>query len=619
MPDNLSDDYIDIVGQASEFVMLSDRTLSTNLEHILLETAEQPKLKFKLIQWVADSPTPKIRSQRKKEVADTLGISVRQVERLLEKYSQGELHENSGATRSDKGKHRIDPYWQDYIKNTWIKGNKDCQMSPINVYREVKRHAVIDLKLSDGEYPHQATVYRVLEPIIKQRNRKKTVRNPGSGSYLVVETRNGQFLKAEYSNQILQCDHTKLDVIVVDKDGDNLGRPWLTLVVDTYSSCINGFFLGMKQPSSEEVALALRHAILPKHYPPEYELTKNWEVYGPPLQYFFTDGGKDFRSKHLKLIGQKLGFTCELRARPSQGGIVERVFKTINTEVLQMLPGYTGSNVKERPENAENIACLTLKDLEKILVGFFCVTYNHGNYPKEKGVTRFDRWLRGMGGNLPTPIDESELDICLRKEDCRLVHTHGSVYFENLIYRGDALRPYVGQQVTLRYDPDNILNLRVYSYESDDRMGKFLGIVKPINLEYQDLTLDELKRINTKLNKGSKKIDNYSILIEQVRRNSLIEECKQTKKERARKEHKRARQSSNKNNNSNVIDLNQRKDLTITATTEQMELLPERLMKLQVEAITSEPNMDESPAQKVEVELQERHRLIINNRNKKPW
>lgn len=673
MADNLSDDELDIVEPASELVMLCDRNFSNNLEHILLETVDRTKLKFKLIQWVADSPTVKIRTQRKKEVADTLSISVRQVERLLEKYYQGELHENSGVTRSDKGKHRIDPYWQEYIKNTWIKGNKDCQMSPIDVYREVKRHAVIDLKLSDGQYPHQATVYRVLEPLVEQRDRKKRVRNPGSGSYLVVETRSGQFLKAEYSNQILQCDHTKLDVLIVDQNGDILGRPWLTVVIDTYSSCINGFFLGMKQPGSEEVALALRHAILPKHYPPEYELTKNWEVYGPPLQYFFTDGGKDFRSKHLKQIGQQLEFICELRDRPPQGGIVERIFKTINTKVLQKLPGYTGSNIKERPEDAEKKACLTFKDLEEILIGFFCDTYNHEPYPKDKSTTRFKRWLTGMGGNLPTPIDESELDICLMKEACRVVQAHGSVQFKNVTYRGDILRPYVGQQVTLRYDPDRILSLRAYSYESDDRMGKFLGVIKAINLEYQNLTLDELERINSKLNEASKKIDNYSILIEQGRRDRLVEESKQTKKERSRKEHKRIRQSATKNKKSNVIERSQQKVLSIAATTEQIELLPETLVKSQVKPTTSkpnvdessaqkvevevqernrlipttskpnmdespaqkvevevqerhrlipttsEPNVDESPAQKVEVEVQERHRLIINNRNKKPW
>ncbi|WGV25277.1 transposase family protein [Halotia branconii] len=66
-----------------------------------------------------------------------------------------------------------------------------------------------------------------------------------------------------------------------------------------------------------------------------------WDIYGLPYQYFFTDGGKDFNSKHLKAIGKKLDFQCELRDRLPEGGIVERLFKTINTQVLKDLPGYT--------------------------------------------------------------------------------------------------------------------------------------------------------------------------------------------------------------------------------------------------------------------------------------
>jgi putative transposase len=70
----------------------------------------------------------------------------------------------------------------------------------------------------------------------------------------------------EYSNHLWQCDHTRADVFLVDRDGQILGRPWFTTVIDTYSRCIVGINLGYDVPSSQVVALALRHAILPKHY-----------------------------------------------------------------------------------------------------------------------------------------------------------------------------------------------------------------------------------------------------------------------------------------------------------------------------------------------------------------
>ncbi|MFM7615001.1 MAG: hypothetical protein ACKO4R_12430, partial [Synechococcales cyanobacterium] len=152
------------------------------------------------------------------------------------------------------------------------------------------------------------------------------------GSRLSLKTRDGLDLSVEYSNHIWQCDHTRADILLVDQHGELLGRPWLTTVVDTYSRCIIGINLGFDAPSSHVVALALRHAILPKKYGSEYGLHEEWGTYGKP-EHFFTDGGKDFRSNHLQQIGVQLGFACHLRDRPSEGGIVERPFGTLNTDL----------------------------------------------------------------------------------------------------------------------------------------------------------------------------------------------------------------------------------------------------------------------------------------------
>jgi hypothetical protein len=121
--------------------------------------------------------------------------------------------------------------------------------------------------------------------------------------------------------------------MLVDQYGETLARPWLTKITDSYSRCIMGMHLGFDAPSSLVVALAMRHAVLPKKYPSEYKLHCEWGTFGIP-ENLFTDGGKDFRSEHLKQIGFQLGFECHLRDRPSEGGIEERSFGTINTDFL---------------------------------------------------------------------------------------------------------------------------------------------------------------------------------------------------------------------------------------------------------------------------------------------
>ncbi|WP_414577249.1 Mu transposase C-terminal domain-containing protein [Anabaena sp. CCY 9402-a] len=61
------------------------------------------------------------------------------------------------------------------------------------------------------------------------------------------------------------------------------------------------------------------------------------------------------------------------------------------------------------------------------------------------------------------------------KEAQRVVQAHGSIQFENLIYRGESLKAYRGEFVTLRYDPDHILTLYIYSCETNDNLEDFLG------------------------------------------------------------------------------------------------------------------------------------------------
>lgn len=601
-------------------VLLSARTFNTDPTKILLESSQPHKLRFRLIRWLAESPNRKVKAERKQAIAQTLEISTRQVERLLNQYNEDRLSETAGIGRADKGQHRIDDYWQDYIRQVYEQSLKDKHpLKPADVVREVQRHAVIDLRHEEGDYPHPATVYRILKPLVERQKRKTKIRNPGSGSWLAVETRDGKLLKANFSNQILQCNRTKLDIRIVDKEGKLLNwRPWLTTVVDTFSSCLIGYHLWHKQPGSDDVALTLRQAILPKQYPPEYELDKSGDIYGAPLQYFFTDGGKDLSlSKQIKAIGKKLGFQCELRDRPPQGGIVERLFNTINTKVLASLPGYI-SKEEGGAERAEKEACLTFEDVDQILAVYLFGDYNGGPYPKDERETRYGRWFRGMGNKLPEPLNERDLDICLMKEEQRVVQAHGSVYFENLTYRCEELRALKGEYVTLTYDPDHILTLYVYRQATGDEAGEFVGYAHAINMDTQDLSLDELKQLNKLRSNAKREQSNYNALLALDKRQKLVEQRKQEKKERQRSEQKKLRAKSKQN--SKVVELRQERAGKSASSNEPMERLPQRVSLEQMK-----PQMPVPPAQTLEPaaapQVEERHRLVMpkNQQIKRIW
>lgn len=389
---------------------------------IVTELDDEAQLKVDVIQVLLEPCDRTTYGEKLREAAEKLNCDVRTVQRLVKRWEQEGISAFVSSGRSDRGKHRISEFWQNFIIKTYEAGNKGSRrMKPKQVAVRVQAKA---REVGDDKPPSYKTVLRVLKPIIERKEQAKSIRSPGwRGSTLSVKTREGKDLAVEYSNHVWQCDHTRADVLLVDQYGELLGRPWLTTVIDTYSRCIMGINLGFDAPSSQVVALALRHAILPKKYGSEYKLNCEWGTYGKP-DHFYTDGGKDFRSNHLKQIAVDLGFTCHLRDRPSEGGIVERPFRTLNDQLFSTLPGYTGSNVQERPEEAEKEAQLTLRDLEQLIVRFVCDRYNQSIDARMGDQTRFQRWEAGLL-NIPDVIGERHLDICLMKMSRRTVQRGG--------------------------------------------------------------------------------------------------------------------------------------------------------------------------------------------------
>jgi putative transposase len=607
----------------SEGVLLSDRAFNTDPSKILIESSDPQKLRFRLIEWLAESPDRKTKAERKKKISETLNISTRQVERLLDQYFDERLNEKAGIDRFDKGQRRISDYWQEYIRSIYEQSLKDKHpLTPANIVREVHRHAVIDLGKEEGDYPHPATIYRILKPLIDRHNRKNKIRNPGSGSWMCVVTRDGKLIHADFSNQIVQCDHTKLDIRIVDTEGKLLSwRPWLTTVVDTFSSCLIGYHLWHKQPGSHEVALTLRHAALPKQYPKEYEIRKQWDVCGLPLQYFFTDGGRDLaRSKLINHFGRKLGFRCELRDRPSQGGIVERLFGTINTQVLQPLSGYI-SPEEGGAVRAEKEACLTIDDLDKILAAYFCDDYNHQPYAKDPTETRFERWLRGMGGKLPEPIKERELDILLMKVEKRVVQKYGCIEFERVIYKCEELQPFKGEYVTLTYDPDHVLTLYIYTLVTEDQSGKFVGCAHAINMDTKDMSLYELKQLNKSRSTAKRNYSNRDALLAFDTRQKLDKQRKKDKSEQQQAAQKELREKSKKN--SDPVKIRKERASKSAKKIEPIGLLPERLTSEQLkpqQPLSLNPAPIPEPVAFVP-RTTERHRLIVTKNQilKRDW
>ena len=84
--------------------------------------------------------------------------------------------------------------------------------------------------------------------------------------------------------EIVQIDHTKADVFVVDEETrEPVGRPWLTLALDVCTRMVPGFYLTMEPPSRLSTSLCLLHSVFDKSaWLREREIHEAWPIAGLP-------------------------------------------------------------------------------------------------------------------------------------------------------------------------------------------------------------------------------------------------------------------------------------------------------------------------------------------------
>ena len=257
--------------------------------------------------------------------------------------------------------------------------------------------------------------------------------------------------RADRPNEIWQADHTELDILTTSAAGGKPDRPWLTIVMDDHSRAICGFTVFTGAPSAMNTALALRQAIWRKTDP-------TWAMCGIP-DVLHVDHGSDFTSHHLErtAIELRIRIIHSTVGRPQGRGKIERFFRTINTELLSTLPGHLGPG-SNHPHPALDLARLDQA------IGAFIGMYNARPH-RELGVSPRDAWV--ADGWLPRMPDSLEqLDgLLLTVPKNRVVQRDG-IHFQGQRYLAPTLAPFVGHTITIRYDPRDISEIRVYDRDT---------------------------------------------------------------------------------------------------------------------------------------------------------
>ena len=252
---------------------------------------------------------------------------------------------------------------------------------------------------------------------------------------------------------ICHIDHTELDIeLVCSRTGQNLGRPWYTLMTDAFSRRLLAIFLTFDPPSYRSCMMVLRECV---------------RRHGRFPQSLVVDGGKEFDSLYFDTLLAR--FECTKKTRPPGkarfGSVCERLFGTSNTQFIHNLAGNTQLTTSVRQVtkavNPKRHAEWTLAGLYACLCEWAYEVYDTiphpalGQSPREAFTAGLDQ--SGYRLHRMVAYDEAFRLWTLPttpRGTARVVPGKG-VKIQHIFYWASALRdPEVEQsQVPVRYDP----------------------------------------------------------------------------------------------------------------------------------------------------------------------
>ena len=395
--------------------------------------------------------------------------------------------------------------------------------------------------------PHYNTIRnRILAVSEKERDKERLGPKTTSEKHDAFP---GHFPGADWPLAVVQIDHTKFDVMLVDDiHRQCIGRPWVTLAIDVFSRMVVGIYISLEPPNSMSVGLCIALAILPKEqWLTKLGLTASWPCWGV-MQRIHADNGREFRGNMLQRACKEYNIDLEWRPvkTPHYGAHIERLLGTFNEEI-HSLPGTTFSSPAERGEyDSESQAVMTIAEFEKWIVTYITGVYHQREHSglMTSPIQQYEKGILGTdempGRGLPRRIvDEDRLRLDLMPFFERSVQAYG-VVVDEVHYYSDVLRRYVNakepghsrkkQKFTFRRDPRDISTL--YFFDPD--------VKDYFRIPYRDtarspMSIWEFREARRRLEKQGVKEINEGLIFRSYEQMRSIEEHARTETKHVRR------------------------------------------------------------------------------------
>lgn len=268
-------------------------------------------------------------------------------------------------------------------------------------------------------------------------------------------------LEAAAPLSIVQIDHTKVDLTVVDPVTRlPIGRPTLTLAIDVNSRMAMGFYLSLEAPSLTSVALCLTHAVIDKTaWLASRGISVDWPAHGIP-HTIHVDNGAEFHALAFEraCAEHRIRLTYRPAGTPRFGGHIERLIGTM-MGAIHLIPGSHFSNIGERGDlDSEAHAVMTLRELETYLALEIVGAY-HARVHKALAMPPVAAWSERIGAvSVRGPSDPRQFLIDFLPGERRVLQRDGLHLF-HIRYWSDELRWLMGatqDKLTIKYDPRDL-------------------------------------------------------------------------------------------------------------------------------------------------------------------
>lgn len=278
----------------------------------------------------------------------------------------------------------------------------------------------------------------------------------------------------------VEMDHTTLDLYVVDdKRLMPLGRPTLTMIIDSFTNYILAIYISFEGESLGRVSKTIRMALtLKDDVVAEVGAKNRWLTPGM-WECLVVDNALAFQSPQLQRIANVLGCGLEFAAvrRPWFKPTVERYM----LEVTRLLPaeGRTRKPGEAHdPQDPFKEACVTFSELTSAILKW-AIDVHPFEIPERTLVRPIDKLNEGLTLD-PAPVlvpDLDELRFLTALEQGISVGP-GGLEFKYLSYRSVQLDEMSKRQsnptfkTTLRYDPGDLGSIWV----NDPTTGGWISV-----------------------------------------------------------------------------------------------------------------------------------------------